>query len=55
MRSLFWEFLRWLNGCHFPRREPFIVENKWRTRIRCMCGATNIVVEGLPEHPWMNR
>ena len=55
MKGLILEFLCWLNGCHFPRREPFIVENKWRTRIRCKCGAINVVVDGLPEHPWMSR
>jgi hypothetical protein len=49
------EFLCWLNLGHFPRREPFIVKNKWRTRIRCKCGAINVFVDGLPVHPRMNR
>lgn len=55
MRGIIYEALCWIMWGHFPRRVPFIVENKWRTRISCWCGAWDIVVDGLPEHPWRNR
>ena len=53
MTGIFWEFLCWLDGGHFPRRKPFIVNDKWRTLIQCRCGMLRVVVDGLPEHPYI--
>lgn len=57
MRGLLLELLCWLNGGHFPRREPMIVgfPPRWVTRVRCDCGALDQTVEGLIDHPWAGR
>ena len=57
VRGLLLELLCWLNGGHFPRREPMIVgfPPRWVTRVRCDCGALDQTVEGLIDHPWAGR
>lgn len=51
MLRLFAELLCFLDGGHFPIRKPFIVNDHWRTLIRCRCGALHTVVDGLAENP----
>lgn len=41
--------LCFLNGNHFVRRTPEILLNptRWRTRVSCRCGLTDIHMDGL--------
>lgn len=49
------EILCLLNGGHFVRRAPRIVEYtegpRWATRLSCRCGAVDYDVEGLVQRP----
>lgn len=51
MTGLLRELLCWLDGGHFPVRKPFVVNDHWRTLIKCRCGALRMIVDGLPENP----
>ena len=55
MMGLLWEILCWLQGGHFIRRTPRIVNGRWVTRMKCMCGVFDQEVDGLPEHPGAPR